>query len=56
MKSSHDELSVAILHWRGVFTATLHSNGRGTDPAENQSRDSHIASILARWLLPSNNL
>jgi hypothetical protein len=41
---------------RGVFTETLHRNGRGTDSIESQSHDSHIANLLARWLLPSNEL
>jgi hypothetical protein len=33
------------------FTETLHSNGRGTDSIESQSRDSHLAILLARWRL-----
>jgi hypothetical protein len=32
--------------WRIV---RLHSNGRCADRIENQSRDSHIANLLARW-------
>jgi hypothetical protein len=34
----------------------LYSNGRGTNSIESQSHDSHIANLLARWLLSSNEL
>jgi hypothetical protein len=33
---------------KGVFTATLHRNGRGTDHIESQSRDSYLVIRLAR--------
>jgi hypothetical protein len=39
-----------------MFTKRSHSNTRCTNHVENQLRDSHIANLLACWLLPSNKL
>jgi hypothetical protein len=39
-----------------VFTVLLLSTGHGADHIENKPRDSNLASTLARWLLPSNEL
>jgi hypothetical protein len=39
-----------------VFTVLLLSIGHGADHTEDKSRDNYLASPLARWLLPSNEL
>jgi hypothetical protein len=39
-----------------VFTLLLFSTGLGADHIENKSRDSYLASLLARRLLFSNEL
>jgi hypothetical protein len=44
------------LYCWNMFTEWLHSNGRCTDRIDNLSRDSHIANLLAHWLLPNNEL
>jgi hypothetical protein len=35
------------IKYSSIVVATLHYNGRDTDPIESQSRDSHLASLLA---------
>jgi hypothetical protein len=39
-----------------MFTVLLPSTKHGADHIENKSRDSYLASPLAHWLFPSDEL